>query len=203
VRLIPRDEQFFGLFEQLSKRLSGSAELLRQLFDDPSRLNELVGRIKDQEHEADSIVQQVNQRIDTSFVTPLDREDIHRLATRLDNVIDLIDGTARRAAMFHIKDTRPHARQLSEILVRAVALIAKSVSEVKKPKNVYEYGKQIKLIEEEGDAAYQEAVGLLFAGSPDALEVIKWKELFDKLEEALDECEDVSNVLESIALKNS
>ena len=203
MRLIPRDEHFFDMFSQLAQRITTSAKLLHELFTDPSRIAHFEAAIKDVEHEADDLAYQVNARIDTSFITPIDREDIHRLATRLDNVVDLIDGTARRAVMFHISETRPSALRLTAVLVRAATLIEKSVNEVKKPKNVAENGREMKRLEEEGDALYQEAVGALFAGSPDPLDVIKWKELFDKLEEAIDECDDVSNVLESIALKNS
>jgi predicted phosphate transport protein (TIGR00153 family) len=203
VRLIPRDEHFFELFSQLAQRITTSAKLLHELFSDPARIAHFEAAIKDVEHEADDLAYEVNARIDTSFVTPIDREDIHRLATRLDNVVDLIDGTARRAVMFHITETREDTLLLTGVLVRAATLIERSVNEVKKPKNVAEYGREMKRLEEEGDAVYQAAIGRLFAGSPDPLEVIKWKELFDKLEEAIDECDDVSNVLESIALKNS
>jgi uncharacterized protein Yka (UPF0111/DUF47 family) len=203
VRLIPRDEHFFELFSQLAQRITTSAKLLHELFSDPSRIAHFETAIKDVEHEADDLAYQVNARIDTSFITPIDREDIHRLASRLDNVVDLIDGTARRAAMFRISESRPQALRLTAVLVEAAALIEKSVNEVKKPKNVAENGREMKRLEEAGDAVYQEAVGALFSGSPDPLDVIKWKELFDKIEEAIDECDDVSNVLESIALKNS
>jgi uncharacterized protein Yka (UPF0111/DUF47 family) len=191
------------MFSQLAMRITTSAKLLHELFSDPTRISHFEAKIKDVEHEADVLAYEVNARIDTSFVTPIDREDIHRLATRLDNVVDLIDGTARRAVMFHISESRRHALLMTDVLVRSATLIEKSVNEVKKPKNVAEYGREMKRLEEEGDALYQEAVGELFFGTPDPLEVIKWKELFDKLEEAIDECDDVSNVLESIALKNS
>ena len=203
MRLIPRDEHFFELFSQLAQRITTSAKLLHELFSDPARIAHFETAIKNVEHEADDLAYQVNARIDTSFITPIDREDIHRLASRLDNVVDLIDGTARRAVMFHISESRPQALRLTAVLVEAAALIEKSVNEVKKPKNVAENGREMKRLEEAGDAVYQEAVGALFAGSPDPLDVIKWKELFDKIEEAIDECDDVSNVLESIALKNS
>jgi predicted phosphate transport protein (TIGR00153 family) len=205
VRLIPRDEQFFDMFAQLSTRITASAKLLNQLFTEPTKADQLGAQIKAVEHEADAIVQQVNVRIDKSFVTPLDREDIHLLATRLDNVIDLIDGTARRAVMFRIRDTESKhpARALSEVLVRAAHCIESAVRDIKNPKSVGEFGKAMKKLEEEGDAIYQDAIGALFAGAPDPIEVIKWKEIYDKVEDAVDECDNVSNVLESIAIKNS
>ncbi len=207
MRLIPRDEHFFEMFEQLARRITASTSLLHELFSHPDRLAHYEAAIKDVEHEADELVHQVNTRIDTSFVTPLDREDIHLLATRLDNVVDLIDGTARRAAMFRVTETRRPALALTDVLMRAGRAIEQQVKDIKKPKAVADAGRQIKKLEEEGDAIYHQAVGDLFDGvngmPPDPLTVIKWKELYDKLEEALDECEDVSNVLESIALKNS
>ena len=203
MRLIPRDEQFFEMFAQIAQRITSSVSLLHELFSNPARILHYEAAIKEVEHEADQLVQQVNMRIDTSFVTPLDREDIHLLATRLDNVVDLIDGTARRARMFRITETREAALQLTDVLVRAAGCIEEAVRDVKNPQSVADIGRKIKELEEEGDAIYHEAVGALFDGTPNALDVMKWKELYDKLEEALDECEDVSNVLESISLKNS
>jgi len=203
VRLIPRDQQFFPMFEELSKRLSASADLLAELFSDPQRLQERVQQIKVVEHEADELTHALIVAIDKSFVTPIDREDIHLLASRLDDVIDLIDGVARRAQMFRVREFRPEAAQLADVLRRGANTIAASVADLKKPKVILQRAGQLKKLEEEGDAIYHDAIGALFEGTPDPLEVIKWKELFDKLEDAVDLCDDVWNVLESIALKNS
>src|SRR5688500_15266535 len=189
VRLIPRDERFFDMFAELAQRITTSVKLLHEMFSHPDRLAEYESKIKDVEHEADDLVHQVNTRIDSSFVTPLDREDIHLLATRLDNVVDLIDGTARRARMFGITETREHALRLTDVLVRAARLIEDSVKNMRNPQSVADYGRRIKALEEEGDQIYHEAVGALFKvgpgadDRPDPLEVIKWKELYDKLEE--------------------
>lgn len=191
------------MFEQLTKRLSAASRLLSELFADPVRVDHFTTLIKDQEHEADDITHDIISRIDKSFVTPIDREDIHLLASRLDNVIDLIDGTARRAAMFHITETHDYARRLCEVLVKATDHIDAAVYRMKDSKVVAEEGRKVKLLEEEGDALYHEAVGELFLGTPDPLDVIKWKELYDTLERAIDQCEDVSNVLQSIALKHA
>jgi uncharacterized protein len=207
VRLIPRDERFFDLFAEIAKRLTTSARLLNQLLSEPEKLEHYVAAIKTVEHEADNITHEVNSKLDTSFVTPLDREDIHSLATRLDNVVDLIDGTARRVQMFHIVEVRPPARRLSEVLVKATDCIAAAVGEMKQRKLVRKViadnAREIKALEEQGDAIYHEAVGALFRNGADALEVMKWKDVYDHLENALDECEDVANALESISLKNT
>ncbi len=204
MRLIPRDEGFFELFDQLSLRLTKSARVLDQLFNEPTRLDFYSTQIKLIEREADEIVHEVMNRLDRSFVTPLDREDIHMLASSLDTVVDLMDGTARRALMFNVTDRKDPAKALTALLVKAADVIAEAVKHIKHPKKVMDAAEAIKVLEEEGDGIYSDAVGALFrqAGA-DPLEVVKWKEIYDNLEHALDEAEDVMNVLESIALKNS
>jgi len=204
VRLIPKDEGFFELFDALAERVTLSAALLHELFTDPTRLDHFAGQIKELEHQADEVTHEVVVRLDRSFVTPLDREDIYALATTLDNVVDLVDGTARRAQMFHIGDCREPAIQLTAVLVRASELIRRAVHNVRDPQQVARISREIKKLEQEGDVLYFSAVGALFAGTPqDALEVVKWKELYDNIEYAIDESEDVLNVLESISIKNS
>ena len=118
-------------------------------------------------------------------------------------MIDLIDGTARRAQIFRIQKARPAAVVLAEVLARAGSAVEESVRNMKNAKHVYAISEKLKVLEEEGDAIYHEAMGKLFAEGSDAIDVIKWKDLYDKLEDALDQCEDVGNVLHSIALKNA
>jgi len=203
VRLIPRDEVFFDLFNEMAKRAKTAATLLKQLFAEPGQLDHYVGQIKAVEHEADNLTHDIINRIDKSFVTPIDREDIHLLASQLDEVVDLVDGTARRAAMFRITQVREPAKRLCEVLIRATDAIEVAVKDMRNSKIVVQQSRVIKEREEEGDALYHEAVGLLFKGTPDPLDVIKWKELYDTLERALDQCEDVANALESISLKHA
>jgi uncharacterized protein Yka (UPF0111/DUF47 family) len=203
VKLFSRDETFFDHFRQLAVHIGQAAALLRTLFENPANSAQLTPQIKKVETDGDAIVQLINQRIDTSFVTPLDREDIHLLAKRLDNVIDLINGTSRRVAMFRIVAPRDGGVQMADVIVRASKEILAAVGDVTKRQRMMEHGKMIKQLEEEGDVLYAQAVGALFERDEPAIEVLKWKEIFDCLEEAIDECEDVSNVLESIALKNS
>jgi predicted phosphate transport protein (TIGR00153 family) len=184
-------------------RLTASATLLHELFKSPSELEAKVSKIKGLEHEADNLTHDIIDRIDRTFVTPFDREDIHALASELDDVIDLIDGTARRATIFRIQRTRPAAVVLAEVLARAASTVEEGVRDMKSAKHVYAVSEKLKMLEEEGDAIYHEAMGALFAEGGDALEVVKWKDLYDKLEDALDQCEDVGNVLHSIAIKNA
>ena len=202
-RLIPRDEGFFDLFNALSTKLIASASLLRDMFSQPERLDEIAALIKDVEHEADHITHEVSTRLDKSFITPLDREDIHNLTQELDNVVDLIDGTARRAQMFHLEETREPAKKLCEILTQSVRQLEKAVTSIRDPRAVAVATREVKRLEAEGDTVYHNAMGQLFAGKPDPLDVMKWKEIYDTIEETLDRCQTVAIVLESISLKNS
>jgi len=202
VRLIPRDEQFYDLFQQLASRLTRAATLLNQLFREPQRRAEHVQAIKAAEHEADGITHEIIDRLDRTFITPFDREDIHELASKLDEVVDLLDGAARRVEIFQITEVHPPAVRLSEVVVRAAAQIEDAVKHMKDGKIVSAKAYELKKLEEEGDAIYHESMGALFAQVHDAITVIKWKELYDKVEDALDQAEDVTNVLQSIALKN-
>jgi uncharacterized protein len=201
-RLIPRDQEFFVFFNQLAHHLVKTAQMLEGLFADPERVTEHVRQIKDEEHKADLLTAAVNQRIDKTFITPIDREDIHTLASRLDDVVDLIDGTARRFEMLHVKVVLPPARQICGVLSRAAAEIEHAVGSMRVPAEVHRHYIEIKKLEEEGDGIYHEAVGALFSGSPDPIEVIKWMEMYDTLERAVDSCMGVAQVLLSISLKN-
>jgi uncharacterized protein Yka (UPF0111/DUF47 family) len=201
-RLLPRDDVFFELFDQLAAHLATTARMLDTLLGDAAHVHDHVRAIKDVEHKADLLTATVNQRIDKSFITPIDREDIHMLATRLDDVIDLIDGVSRRFEMLHISEVLPPARQLSGVLVRAATEIEAAVSEMRRPPAVNQHVALIKHLEEEGDAIYHEAMGALFAGNPNPLDVLKWKDVYDTLEGAIDSCMGVAQVLQSISLKN-
>lgn len=203
VGLIPRDEGFFTLFNQQAAKMKAASALLQSMFESPDQLSHFVVEIKKVEHEADAIVHEVATRLDRSFITPLDREDIYRLAQELDTVTDLIDGTARRAAMFKVRDSRPDAVRMAIILQQAVDELEQSVRQMKERRSVAAHTQAIKKLEEQGDTVYAEAVGALFEGSPDPITVIRWKELYDTLEDALDSTQKASIVLESISLKHS
>jgi predicted phosphate transport protein (TIGR00153 family) len=202
-RLLPHNDQFFELFDQLAGHLANTATMLDALFGDPEHVVAHVKAIKDVEHKADLLTTTVNQRIDKSFITPFDREDIHMLASRLDDVIDLLDGAARRFHMLHITEVLAPALKLSNVLLRAANEIQLAVKEMRKSVAVHQHVARIKQLEEEGDAIYHDAVGALFAGTPNPLDVIKWKEMYDTLEHAIDSCMGVAQVLQSISLKNA
>jgi uncharacterized protein len=201
--LLPREEQFFKDFISLAEQIRSGAHTLKQMLSvTPIDVGQ-VAVIKDIEHLCDRSTRSIIDRLNRTFVTPLDREDIHLLATRLDNVVDLIDGTARRAVMFHIHDYREPAMRMADCIVKAGRAIGEIIGDMKKPKDVAEHAREIKLLEEEGDAIYFEAVGALFREDLPPLEVIKWKDMYEALENTLDECENVANALESISIKNA
>jgi predicted phosphate transport protein (TIGR00153 family) len=204
VRLLPREEEFFDLFVAVATRNREAAEHLRELFAaPPERRTPHVEAIKRLEHEADQVTHEVVNRLDRTFITPLDREDIHQLASDLDDVMDAMDGTARRSHIFRLGAAPEGVKQLTEVIERMVAVLAEGVGRLKKGDDVMRYCIEAKQLEEEGDALYHDALGRLFDTERDAVEIIKWKEIYDDLERTLDESEDVANVLESITLKHA
>ena len=203
LNFFPRDEKYFDQFSELARRIHESARILARFFNNESPVTTVADQIKRLEHECDEISHQILRGIDRSFITPIDREDIHRLAVRLDDVIDLIDGTVRRLILFGITEPTPIARRLSEVIVAATEELVEAVAALRKQKGVIEHCIKIKKLENEGDVAYHEAVASLFRGKVDPIEVIKWKDVYDNMEECIDRCEAVAHVLESVVLKHS
>lgn len=206
MRLLPRDERFFDLFTSVASLTAEAAQALLELFKVPlDKRAFIVESIKRLEHEADGITHELVTRLDRSFITPLDREDIHLLASRLDNVIDQIDGSARRTAIFRAEAAPHGAVVLADVIARATQQLLNGVKVLEKGKTpvVIQACVAVKKLEEEGDFAYSEWLGRLFDEEKDPIKLIKWKEIYDTLEKTLDQAEDVANVLESIAIKHS
>lgn len=206
MRLLPRDEKFFDLFSSVASVSVEAARLQLDLLKaDGLHRGAIVDAIKRLEHEADEITHEVVTRLDRVFITPLDREDIHLLASRLDDVVDLIDGTAHRVKMYQAGEAPPGALLMAEVVLRGTQALLVAVQGLEKNKDhvVLDACAQVKRLEEEGDSVYHEWVGRLFDGSPDPLVVIKWKEIYDTLEKTLDQMEDAGNVLESISIKHA
>lgn len=204
MRLLPRNEEFFDLFTQVANRNKEAAQFLHDLFEaEPDRRTPHVEAIKRLEHEADQVTHEVVNRLDRTFITPLDREDIHQLASDLDDVMDAMDGTARRAKIFRLGVPPQGVRRLVEVVQRMMAVLYEAVSRLKKGDDVMKYCVEAKQLEEEGDSIYHEALGQLFEKERDAIELIKWKEIYDDLEGTLDQAEDVANVVESITIKHA
>jgi predicted phosphate transport protein (TIGR00153 family) len=206
IRLLPRDERFFELFNALAQHAVDGARHLAELFTrrDPQRW-QLVQTISGLERAADDVTRELVERLDRSFITPFDREDIHLLASKLDDIIDHIDGTASRLRIFKAEDVPDGAVLITEVIHRMTLEVLRATRSLEEgpPSAVLLACREIKQLEEEGDHLYQEWLGRLFENGADALSVIKWKELYDILENTLDVAEDAANVLESVTLKHS
>ena len=206
MRLLPRDERFFALFTQVATLNVEAAQELRDLFKSPPEKHQyLVESIKRLEHQADEITHELVSRLDRSFITPLDREDIHLLASRLDDVMDRIDGTARRTHIFRSGTPPQGVAMLADVIARATEQLLNAVKVLEKGKSgvVIKACIEVKRLEEEGDSAYAEWLGRLFDEEKDPIALMKWKEIYDTLEKTLDQAEDVANVLESVAIKHA
>jgi hypothetical protein len=206
VRFLPRDQRFFELFASVAQMNVEAAQALKELFKAPvDKRTYLVETIKRLEHQADQVTHELVTRLNKSFITPLDREDIHMLASRLDDVLDRIDGAARRTAIFRAESAPQGALVLADVIARATEQLLVAVNVLEKGKSgvVIKACIEVKRLEEEGDSAYAEWLGRLFDEEKDPIALIKWKEIYDTLEKTLDQAEDVANVLESIAIKHA
>ena len=201
--ILPRDEKYFERFTELAVRIHEAAKILEGYFQNESPAATVADQIKRLEHECDEISHDILRGIDRTFITPIDREDIHRLAVRLDDVIDLIDGTVRRVVLFQIGKPTPISTTLSELIVKTTAELVEAVSHLRQQKGVMAHCIQIKRLENEGDVVYHDAIASLFRDNLPAIEVIKWKDVYDNMERSIDSCVAVAHVLESVVLKHS
>jgi uncharacterized protein len=203
IRLVPREESFFDLFEQMAQKVNEGADDLLALLENYTDLDKRVGRILDIEHEGDEITHEVIQRLNTTFVTPFDREDIHRLASNLDDVLDHIEAAAEYLQLHRIAEPLPQMISLAQTLLEAAYKTAQAMPRFRKMSGLDEYWVEINRLENEGDRVYRRGIADLFSGDYKAMDVLKWKDIIDELEAAMDEVEDVANTLEGIALKQA
>ncbi len=205
MRLLPRDQKFFDLFTASATLSVQAARYLGELLEkDESGRGAVADTIKKLEREADGITHEVVSRLDRTFITPLDREDIHLLASRLDDVLDMINGIARRSQIFRLGPSPAGAVLLAGVVQRASRQLLDAVRVLGdgRPRTVLAACVEVKRLEEEGDALYHDWLGRLFDETDDPVRLMKWKEIYDSLERTLDVAEDVANVLESVAIKH-
>jgi len=165
-----------------------------------------VKQIKDIEHDGDKITHQTMDRLNRTFVTPLDREDIHALISKLDDILDFVDAAANRMILYRIKEPKPEALRLADILFKSVEELKRAISllrNLKQPQEILKLCIEINSLENEGDSVLRGGVAKLFDEAQDPLLIIKWREIFENLETAIDRCEDVANILEGIVIKYS
>jgi hypothetical protein len=202
VQLIPRDGKFYELFNEQAQNIYQAAQLLVVLFGDFREVEKRVGEIKSAEHKGDQITRSVMTKLNQTFITPFDREDIHALSSALDDVMDLVDAAASRLLTYKVKSVTSGALELANVILRGSEILVKAVSELRKPHNILKYCEQLNQIEEESDRIKNECIGKLFEDSMEAIEIIKWKEIYEVLEAATDKCQDVSDVLAAVVLKS-
>ena len=205
-RLLPREEDFFGLFERHAALTVEGAREMRRLVQGGADIRALAMRIKAIEHETDVITHACVERLHTTFITPFDRDDIHRLITRMDDVMDYIESAAFAVMLYELTAMTTPARELADVLVRATQSVAVAVAglkTVKQSQTILDACIEVNRLENEGDEILRGALADLFRGATDPLLVLKWKEVYEALENATDRCEDVANVIEGVVLEHA
>jgi hypothetical protein len=187
----------------MAEQIRVGAILLEEMLAPVRPIWDKADEIKEVEHKCDFLTHEIIQRLNRTFVTPLDREDIHTLARSLDDVMDAIDASASIVRLYHIDDVRPGTRELARLVRDSVEQVVRAMRALDKRKGVAECAVEINRLENEADRAHQAAVQALFQDEKDAIAVIKWKEILDFLEQATDRCEDVANVLEGVVVKHA
>jgi predicted phosphate transport protein (TIGR00153 family) len=201
-RLLPRDENFFDLFEQQAGHIVSAARVLEELTLDYPAAQAKMQQIRDLEHAGDAITHEVVRRLNTTVVTPIDREDIYALASRLDDVLDLIDAVADRLLLYKIKNPTDGCLAMAKIIVKTAEETDRAVHCLRTLSPLYQkHSIEVNRLENEADRLLRDELAALFEGGTDAIEVIKWKELYETMEAVTDRCEDVLNVVEGITLK--
>jgi uncharacterized protein Yka (UPF0111/DUF47 family) len=205
INLLPKDTVFYDLFENLAKHVVSVSEHLRRLARNFPDTAGHIQMIRQEEHDADELAHAALDRLDRTFITPFDREDIHLLVGGLDDIVDTVDALAKRFPLYHVQAMEPAFVKQTDTLVQAAIAVAEAVHRLRKSRKLSELSdKLIELhrLENVGDDQNHAAMSQIFSGAIDTLTVMKWKELFDLIEAAIDNCEDVGNTLERIVLKN-
>src|SRR5215510_3237009 len=188
-RLLPKEEKYFDLFNRVAFQLHSSAQLQQKLFDDFDKRVEYADQIKQIEHICDELTHDIVKRLNQTFITPIDREDIHALATGLDDVVDSIEYTARRVVLYHLEEPTEHARKMSDVLVRLALKLEDAVKALENDgQRVLQDCATIHDLESEGDTYHHEAVDKLFTEEKDPITILKTKEIYEKLERSIDKC---------------
>lgn len=202
-RLLPHERSFFDRFTEVTDNLQEAARALADLSNDYTHVEEKVKQIKDLEHKGDDLTHRLMMKLNQTFITPFDREDIHSLISKLDDVLDMMDAVTTRLALYKIKTLRPGVKELAGILVRATHEIHEAVSHLETHDGVLDRCIEINSLENEADSVVRSSIAKLFEEETDPIMIIKWKEILEVLEIAADKCEDVANILETVVLKNA
>jgi predicted phosphate transport protein (TIGR00153 family) len=202
-RLIPRNEDFYDQFVTLASQLRVGSGLLEEMLARDPAIWDKAEEIKEVEHKCDHLTHQIISRLNTTFVTPIDREDIHALAKSLDDVMDAVDACAKVIRLYKIGTVRYGARELAHVVSLSVDQVRHALEALEKKTGVAQRAVEINRLENEADRIHEESLRRLFDEERDPVMIIKWKEILDFLEEATDRCEDVANLLEGVVVKNA
>ncbi len=201
---LPKEEQYFSLFAQMTSYIYDAAgALVEMLADKKGDYTSYVSRIKEIEHECDELTHTVSTRLNKSFITPFDREDIYLLSGALDDIVDLIDDAARTMVMYNVHESTAHAIHFADVIQRMAVELHEVIKTLERPSGITPRLVELHRLENEGDETYHTAVAELFHNTTDALTVIKWKDIYEKLEAAVDRCENVANIIESVIIKHT
>lgn len=200
--LFPREEDFFVLFRKQAALVREGCGMLHDMMVSFDRLEERAKELKDVEHRADLVTHEIFERLNRTFITPLEREDIHQLASNLDDVLDAVEAIGSRMMLFRVGQPTPEAIRMSEILIECATQIEQAVENLKSMNNLMAFTVEINRLENEADSISRHVTADLFSGRHDVLDVLRWKEIYGRLENAADNCEDVANAIESIVVKS-
>lgn len=204
--LIPREEKFFDMFEEASVVLNRAAEKFLAMVTQFDRLQERSNELKEEEHTCDKVVARIIQALDRTFITPIDREDIHTLATQLDDILDNMEETAHRFAAFRMDKPTPAAESMARIIHECCGHLGEALRlcrDMKDVEGIQKHLREIGRLENEGDRIYRESDSILFSNPPDILLLIKWRELYGWLEETVDACKDLAMTISEVVIKGS
>lgn len=202
-QVIPRERAFFDLLEHAADNVSAGAGELRDLVLDIGAAPERSERIRQLEHDGDDLTHQIMALLNTTFVTPVDRHDIHHLASSLDDVLDATEAVSDLLVLHRISEPIPHLRQQTEVLVSATTAVARAMRSLRAPGSSDRAWVDIIRFERDGDHVYRRGVAALYSGDYGAMEVLKWKDILAQMESAIDRCEDIANTIESVVLKHA
>lgn len=200
---IPREEKFFELFVEDAHNVLAGARILEELFRSYDHRERLASELRDAEHRGDALSHDIGQRLATTFITPFDREDIHQLISRLDDILDYIEEVADTCVLYHIETPTPAAAEQAAIIVRQCEELVRALEKLHSFKDVQPHWIEVHRLENEGDRISRKAVAELFTNGADPVTVIKWKDVYTLLEAAVDACEDAANVIERIVVTHA
>ena len=201
---LPREEQYFSLFSQMTSYIYDAARILTEMLNDKKGdFAEYSRQIKVIEHHCDELTHSVSKRLNQSFITPFDREDIYLMSGALDDIVDLIDDAALAMVMYGVRESTDHARRFADVIRRMAIELHEVVKVLERPVGIEPRLIELHRLENEGDDIYNTAIAELFHNGKDPLTIIKWKDIYEKLEAAVDRCENVANIIESVIIKHT